>query len=96
MADGMDMLLTTDWLGQNKTKPPSQQKLEYMTLMPDWMNEVRQNGNSLWVNGYYGQKNERKGWWQQTMKPRKWGPKTHLQSPIIAIGATKDNEGLYL
>ncbi len=22
----------------------------------------------------------------------KWGPKTHLQLPIIAIGAAKDNE----
>ncbi len=37
-------------------------------------------------------KKQRKGRWPKTMKLGKWGPKTHLQLLIIAIGAAKDNK----
>ncbi len=37
---------------------------------------------AVWVNCYYG---------KQTKK-MKWGPKTHLQLPLISMGAAKDND----
>ncbi len=40
----------------------------------------------LWPN------KQTKDWWLQMMKLGKWGPKTHLQLPIITIGAGKDNK----
>ncbi len=50
---------------------------------------------ALWVNGYYGRTNKEKiddyRRWNLKLK-LKWGPKTHLQLPIITIGAVKENE----
>ncbi len=53
LLHGTDTSRTTDWLGQNKTKElPLQTRNQLLQTASSWMNEVKQNGNSVWLSHY--------------------------------------------